>query len=75
MCHYARRNDRFIGNVYRVALAALGPSALPVGQEMPRIEPWHEELAALIREALYDYFGPERGRAILANQGIVIRSA
>jgi len=72
MCHYARRNDWFVGNTYRITLAVLGPGAVPFDESMPALEPWHEEIAGVIREAVYRYYGVERGRAIIVNQGIVL---
>ncbi len=72
MCHYARRNDWFVGNTYRITLAVLGPGAVPFDESMPALEPWHEEIAGVIREAVYRYYGAERGRAIIVNQGIVL---
>ena len=70
-CHYADRNNRFFGDVYRIALTTLGTVALPIGSPLPLIEPWHEELAGIIREAVYQYYGPERGREILLKKGLV----
>jgi len=71
VAYIANRNNRFFGGAYRIALATLGPSALPIGSPMPNVEPWHEELAVVIRESVYERYSFDRGRAILMNKGLV----
>jgi len=71
VAYVANRNNQFFGGAYRIALATLGPSALPVGSPLPTIEPWHEELAGIIRESVYERYGFDRGREILKHKGLV----
>jgi len=71
VAYVANRNNQFFGGAYRIALATLGPGTLPVGSPMPTIEPWHEELASIIRESVYERYGFDRGREILKHKGLV----
>jgi len=71
LAYIAHRNNQFFGGSYRIALALLGPGALPVGSPMPNIEPKHERLALIIRESVYERYGVERGREIFLNKGLV----
>jgi len=71
VAYIANRNNRFFGGANRIALTTLGPDALPVGSPMPNIEPWHEELAGIIRESVYERYGFDHGREILKNKGLV----
>ncbi len=71
LAYIANRNNRFFGGAYRIALATLGHGALPIASPMPNIEPWHAELASVIRESVYERYGFDRGREILSNKGLV----
>ena len=71
VAYIANRNNQFFGGANRIALATLGPGALPVGSPMPTIEPWHEELAGIIRASVYERYGFDHGREILKNKGLV----
>lgn len=71
VAYVANRNNQFFGGTYRIALATLGPGTLPVGSPLPTIEPWHEELAGIIRESVYERYGFDRGHEILKHKGLV----